>query len=231
MLLDSLLETVITANSAAGITLTEFVICTAASIILGLAAAGVYMFRSTYSKSFVVTLALLPVIVQVVIMMVNGNVGTGLAVMGAFSLIRFRSVPGSAKEIGAIFLAMALGLETGMGYIGVAAMTLVFVGGMWMILCATPFGNEDSNDKELRITVPEDLDYTGAFDDILAKYTKSATMTQVKTTNMGSMFSLRYRIKLKDAKQEKEMIDELRCRNGNLTISCGHPVVGKDLEL
>ncbi len=230
-MLDDLLSTVITANSSAGISFEEFALCTVASLLLGLGAAAVYMFRSNYSKSFVVTLALLPAIVQVVIMMVNGNVGTGLAVMGAFSLVRFRSVPGSAKEIGAIFLAMALGLSTGMGYIGVAAITLVFVGGAWVLLFATPFGNGDENDRELKITVPEDLDYTDMFDDILKKYTASSKLLQIKTTNMGSLFRVTYSIRLRDPKKERAMIDELRCRNGNLTISCGRAVSGKEHEL
>lgn len=214
-------ESIISTTSAGAVSVGSYLICTAVSLVLGLMVACVYMYRTECSKSFVVTLALLPAIVQIVIMMVNGNLGTGVAVAGAFSLVRFRSVPGTSREIGAIFFAMALGLATGMGYVGYAALGAALIGGMMIVLSATDFGQKRSVLKELRITLPEDLDYTGMFDDIFEKYTYGAVLYRVKTTNMGSLFELRYHTTLRDDKQEKKMLDEIRCRNGNLRVSCG----------
>ena len=179
------------------------------------------MYNNEYSKNFVVTLALLPAIVGAVILMVNGNLGTGIAVMGAFSLVRFRSIPGGAREIGSIFLAMAIGLASGTGYLGVALVLTLVIGGMSLILFASPFGELGETEKDLRIVIPEELDYTVIFDDMFAKYTKKANLVTAKTTNMGSLYELHYQISLKDKNKEKDFIDELRCRNGNLNIICG----------
>lgn len=197
------------------------VLSTVTSLILGIFIAWVHMYRNQCAKGFAVTLALLPVTVQAVIMLVNGNVGTGVAVMGAFSLVRFRSVPGSAREIGSIFFAMAIGLATGMGYAAFALCFAAVAGISSLGLNTVRFGESKAAVKELKITIPENLDYTGIFDDVMAKYTNKAELIHVKTTNMGSLYELRYEITLKDASQEKKLIDELRCRNGNLSISCG----------
>ena len=199
----------------------DFLICICVSLVIGVILAGAYMFRTRYTKSFVATLAMLPAIVCVVIMMVNGNVGTGVAVAGAFSLVRFRSVPGTAKEIGALFMAMGTGLITGMGYLGFAVVFAVILALVTMFLSLIDFGASKKTGlyKTLRITIPEDLDYTGVFDEIFEEYTKSCELTQVRTTNMGSLFRLTYDMILKDPLAEKEMIDKLRCRNGNLEIS------------
>lgn len=171
-------------------------------------------------KSFVTTLALLPSIVCVVIMMVNGNIGAGVAVAGAFSLVRFRSVPGSAKEICSIFMAMGTGLVAGMGYLGFAVVFALILGAAFLICNLTNIGSSKSADRErsLRITIPEDLDYTNMFDDLLKKYTTNYKMLSAKTTNMGSMFKLTYHVTLRNPSFEKEFIDALRCRNGNLEI-------------
>lgn len=198
-----------------------YLICTAASLILGMAIAGIFMFRNTYSKGFVVTLALMPTIVQMVIMLVNGNLGTGVAVMGAFSLVRFRSVPGRAEEISSIFLAMAVGLATGMGYIGIAVVFVLIIGGANMALTASRFGEKSSGSRVLRITIPESLDYTSIFDELFCQYLKKWELEQVKTSNMGSLYKLDYKVVLKDQKEEKKLIDDLRCRNGNLEIFLG----------
>jgi uncharacterized membrane protein YhiD involved in acid resistance len=157
-------------------------------------------------------------------MMVNGNVGTGVAVLGAFSLIRFRSVPGNSKDISAIFLSMAVGLATGMGYIGFAFLITVAVCIIMILLSTINFGGSKENTMELRITVPEDLDFEGAFDDILKANTLTYTLRSTKTTNMGSLFELRYDIILKPDAGTKKMIDDIRTRNGNLTVSCSRPV-------
>lgn len=182
------------------------------------------MYRIRYTKSFVATLALLPAVVCVVIMMVNGNVGTGVAVAGAFSLVRFRSVPGSAKEIGAIFLAMGTGLVVGMGYFGYAFLCALLLGLVSALYSRLDFGTKKRNAmyKTLHITIPEDLDYTDVFAPILKKYASEWELIMVKTTNMGSLFRLTYDLKLKSPDKEKEMIDKLRCRNGNLEITISH---------
>lgn len=199
----------------------NFLLCVGSALMIGLILAGFYMYRTRYTKSFVATLALLPAVVCVVIMMVNGNVGTGVAVAGAFSLVRFRSVPGSAKEIGAIFLAMGTGLIIGMGYLGYAFLCAIVLGFFSALYSRLDFGfrNKNSLYKTLHITIPEDLDYTDVFEPILKKYASECELTTVKTTNMGSLFRLTYNLKLNSAGKEKEMIDKLRCRNGNLEIT------------
>lgn len=209
----------------------DFLLCVVCALVIGLILAGFYMYRTRYTKSFVATLALLPAVVCVVIMMVNGNVGTGVAVAGAFSLVRFRSVPGSAKEIGAIFLAMGTGLIVGMGYLGYAFLCAIILGFFSALYNRLDFGARNKNElyKTLHITIPEDLDYTDVFAPILKKYTSECELAVVKTTNMGSLFRLTYNLKLKSVGKEKEMIDKLRCRNGNLeiTISKQETVIGE----
>lgn len=220
-MLNEIFSSILATDTAATFSVENFLICTVVSLVLGVAIALLHRFRSRCSKSFSVTLALLPAIVEMVIMLVNGNLGTGVAVMGAFSLVRFRSVPGSAKEIASIFLAMAVGLATGMGYLAAAALFVVILGLAHLVLTLSPFGESKKAEKELKITIPESLDYTGAFDDVLGRYTDAWELVQVRTANMGSLYKLSYRIVLSDAGQEKKMIDEMRCRNGNLEISCG----------
>lgn len=206
----------------------EIFICTLASLGAGVVIALVYMYKNTYSKNFVITLALLPVMVQSVIMVVNGNVGAGVAVMGAFSLVRFRSVPGSAKEIACIFFSMAVGLTTGMGLIFYAVLFTVIVSVILLLYTSLHFGEKPSTTKTLLVIIPEDLDYTSLFDDLFDKYTKKVELEKVKTIDLGSLFQLNYTITLKDLKQEKEFIDEIRKRNGNLNISCGRLAVVRD---
>ena len=203
------------------ISVTDFMLCLGFSLVLGLGMAFAYMYRTRYTKSFVVTLALLPAVVCVVIMLVNGNVGTGVAVAGAFSLVRFRSVPGTAKEICTLFLAMGTGLIVGMGYLGFAVLFTVVMCAVFLLYNHLDFGSRKNAEiyKIFTITIPEDLDYTGVFDDIFEEYTNSHELVYVKTTNMGSMFRLTYHVSLRDIAKEKEMIDKLRCRNGNLEIS------------
>lgn len=200
---------------------TDFLLCLGFSLALGLAMAFAYMYRTRYTKSFVVTLALLPAVVCVVIMLVNGNVGTGVAVAGAFSLVRFRSVPGTAKEICTLFLAMGAGLIAGMGYLGFAVLFTVVMCVMFVLYNRLDFGTKKNaaTFKTMTITIPEDLDYSGVFEDIFAAYTRSYDLVRVKTTNMGSMFKLTYNVELSDVTREKEMIDKIRCRNGNLEIA------------
>ncbi len=211
-------------TAATSIDITRFLLCMAVSLIIGLLLAGVYMYRSRATKSFLVTLSMLPVTVCVVILMVNGNIGAGVAVAGTFSLVRFRSVPGTAREIGMLFLAMGAGLICGMGYLGFALLFAVIMCLIFLGLDGLDMGISKRNAcyKTLRITIPEDLDYTGIFDDIFEKYTMKRELTQVKSTNMGSMFRLTYDIMLKEPAKEKEMLDAIRCRNGNLEITVSY---------
>ncbi len=211
------------------LTLSAFLICTLTSLVLGIGIAFVGMYRSRSTQSFAVALAILPVVVQLVIMLVNGNVGAGVAVAGAFSLVRFRSVPGTAREIGVLFMAMAIGLATGMGYVGLAVISFVIISAVILLLTATNFGKAPAAERCLKITIPENLDYEGLFDDILAKYAKSYSLMKVKTTNMGTLYELQYSIVLKDENVPKQFLDELRCRNGNLNIVCGREVAKEAL--
>lgn len=208
-------------GSAGIISVSDFMICIIASLVIGLIIAVMYMYKCTYSKSFIVTLATLPAIVCVVIMMVNGNIGAGVAVAGAFSLVRFRSLPGTAKEIGVIFLAMGAGLIAGMGYIAYAFLFAVILGLINMLYAHIGLGEKHhpALDKTMHITIPEDLDYYDVFDDIFEKYTSKSELVNVKTTNMGSLFKLTYNLSFKEKNTEKAFIDEVRCRNGNLEIT------------
>ena len=199
----------------------DFLLCVGCALVIGLILAFGYVYRSRCSKSFVVTLALLPSVVCVVILMVNGNVGAGVAVAGTFSLVRFRAVPGTAREITLLFLAMGAGLIAGMGYLALAVVFTLAMCAMNMLYTRLDFGTKKHNSqyRTLHITIPEDLDYTGVFEEILNRYASAHELVRVKTTNMGSLFRLTYDITLSDPAKEKEMIDELRCRNGNLEIT------------
>ncbi len=229
---ENLFKGLFDADRTAVISVTDFLLCLGVSLVIGLLMAFSYMYRTRYTKSFVVTLALLPAVVCVVIMMVNGNVGTGVAVAGAFSLVRFRSVPGTAKEICALFLAMGAGLIAGMGYLGFAFLFAAVMSLMFALYNRLDFGAKKNAAvfKTLTVTIPEDLDYSGIFEDVFEEFTATHDLVRVKSTNMGSMFKLTYNVMLRDASREKEFIDELRCRNGNLEIAVSkQETVGTEL--
>ena len=231
-MLENLFKGLFDTDLTAVISVTDFLLCLGASLVIGILMAFAYMYRTRYTKSFVVTLALLPAVVCVVIMMVNGNVGTGVAVAGAFSLVRFRSVPGTAKEICTLFLAMGAGLIAGMGYLGFAVLFTVVMCIMFVLYNRLDFGTKKNaaTFKPFTITIPEDLDYSGIFDDIFSEFTTSHDLVRVKSTNMGSMFKLTYNVMLRDITREKEMIDKIRCRNGNLEIAVSkQETVGTEL--
>ena len=192
-----MLESVLTETVNTGITMGQFLLCTITSVMLGVVLAAVHTYRNQYSRSFILTLVLLPVMVQTVIMLVNGNL-----------------------------LAMALGLAAGMGYLGTAMLLMIVSGGITILLISLPAGR--AGRKELKITIPENLDYSGIFDDIFAKYTKRSELVRVRTVNMGSLYELCYQVDLKSEFIEKNMLDEIRCRNGNLTIVCGRLPDGRD---
>lgn len=201
------------------------------SIILGAIIAASFNFRNKKSKGFLMTLSVLPFIVQIVIMLVNGNVGTGVAVMGAFSLVRFRSVPGNAKDICSIFLAMAVGLATGTMHLILASLAVIVVCALNVVYTLIPDSGSAGAEKELTILIPESLDYASVFDDIFDNYTTQNELTQVKTVNMGSLYKLKYTIKLKDKTKEKEMLDEIRVRNGNLEVICSRNISNETEQL
>lgn len=222
-----MLNSVLSGASAASVSISEFFICMAVSLVLGAALAWVHTYKNRATCNFILTLVLLPAIVQTVIMLVNGNLGTGVAVMGAFSLVRFRSAPGNSREIASVFLAMAVGLATGMGYLTVATVLLVVVGCVTLLVVNMPKLAANA-EKELKVTIPENLDYSGIFDDIFHQYTSWAKLLKVRTVNMGSLYELQYHVALKDEKAEKEFLDCIRCRNGNLNLVCGRVPSGRE---
>jgi uncharacterized membrane protein YhiD involved in acid resistance len=209
-------------------TIPVIALCTVVSLFAGVCTALAYTFRHGSNSHFVITLALLPVIVQSIIMLVNGQVGTGIAVMGAFSLVRFRSIAGTAKEITSIFLAMALGLAAGTGYIGYALMFTVIINGLLVLFTVIGFGEAGNQVRNLKIVIPDDKDYTTIFADVFAEYTKEARLERVRTVNLGSLYELYYTVILKERNQEKMFMDAIRARNSNLEISCGRTTVDRE---
>ena len=203
-------------------------LCSIVSIVLGLVISYVHMKTSKYTKNFLITLAILPILVQTIILMVNGNLGTSIAIVGAFSLVRFRSIPGTSKEIVSVFFAMTIGLATGMGQLLFACLITIIVSLILIILSKSNYG-VSKNDKILQITLPENLDYTEVFDDIFEKYISEYTLEKVKTTNLGSLIELTYLVNLKSGINEKEFIDEIRTRNGNLKIVLTHSIDSAEL--
>lgn len=220
-MLNNLFQGIFDTEFSTVISISDFLLCVAVSLLAGVILALSYTYRTRYTKSFIITLAMLPAIVCIVIMMVNGNIGAGVAVAGAFSLVRFRSVPGTAKEIAAVFLAMGAGLIAGMGYLAFSLLFTIIMCAVSIFYNCLDFGTSRKSAvcKTLNITIPEDLNYTEVFDEILGNYTSTHELVRVKTTNLGSLFRLTYQITLLDPAKEKEMIDDLRLRNGNLEIS------------
>lgn len=214
--------------SLGSVAMGPYLACTLSSLALGLVAAFFYSFRQNPSKSLLFTVALLPAMVQLVIMLVNGNVGAGIAVMGAFSLVRFRSIPGNARDIAAIFLSMAIGLATGMGYIGIAAVFALVMGVAMVGYTYMPLTKEDDEKRELKITVPENLDYETVFEEVFDRYTAQHDLVMVKTIDMGSLYQLRYSLWLKKDVESKQFLDDLRCRNGNLAIAYGKRIFSQE---
>lgn len=219
-----MLTSIFSDTTTTTIELSSIIICSICSIILGIIIAITHKLTSKYNKNFLSSIALLPLLVQTVIIMVNGNLGTSVATLGAFSLVRFRSLPGTSKEIISVFFAMTIGLATGMGHIGFAIIITIIGCIILIILSKVKLFDQNKEEKILRVTIPEDLDYTTVFDDIFKKYTNKYELEQVKTVNMGSLFELSYRITLNKDINEKEFFDDLRIRNGNLKIILTHPL-------
>ncbi len=202
-----------------GVSAGAIIILSLVAVVLGVIIALTHKATGKYNKNFLTTISLLPLMVMSVIMVVNGNLGMAVGVAGTFSLVRFRSVPGTSKEILTVFFAMAVGLALGAGYIVLAPVMTIFAALMFIILSKVSLFDKDKKEKYLKILLPENLDYTDIFNDILNKYTDKNELLQVKTTNLGSMFELKYLVNVKNNVNEKMFIDELRERNGNLKIS------------
>lgn len=215
---------------AGGVTVGGFLICLFSAIALGVLTALVFTYKTKHTSSLAMSLAIMPAAVALVIMMVNGNIGAGVAVAGAFTLVRFRSVPGTAKEVAGLFVAMAIGLACGMGYVAVAGVFFVVMAVFVLVLSTVQFGEDKGSSKQLKITIPENLDYDGLFDDLFEKYTKSSELQRIKTTNMGTLYELTYDVTLNNAGDTKAFLDELRCRNGNLNIVLGR-IADKELTM
>ena len=206
---------------SAEITLSQFLICELTAMVLGFGTSLVFLVRDRHTGAFSQSLALLPGVVTLVIMLVNGNIGAGLAVAGTFALVRFRSAPGSAKEITGLFIAVAIGLACGMGYVGVALVFFGLTALYVLVLGNLRYGEDGAKNRYLKITVPENEDYETLFEDLFDRYTSRHELIKVRTTNMGTLYELQYRIDMKDPRHTREMIDAIRCRNGNLNIICG----------
>ncbi len=215
-------------GTAVSYPLTETLLCLGAALLLGLILSVAYMISGPYTKSFAVSLVLIPAVIETIILFVNENFGAALAVGGTFALLRFRSAPGTAREITALFCAVAMGITVGMGYLLYGVIVTVVFALVIILLGITPFGEDGGNDRTLKILIPESLDYTGVFDDIFKKYTRKFSLDLVRTTNMGSLYELRYTVTLKNKKEEKEMMDALRERNGNLPITSATVMPKKD---
>jgi len=211
------------------VTIENFLICMATSLVLGFIVAFLHMKTGKSNKNFTTTLAILPSLVATVILLINGNLGTGIAVAGAFTLIRFRSIPGNSREIMNVFFAMAIGLAVGTGYVAFAALFTIIIALVIVILDLIKFGDGKAEQKILKIVIPEDLDYTECFDAIFNKYLDTFELRQAKTINMGSMFELTYLVNIKNETNEKDLIDKIRVKNGNLKVSLTHPLIEDEL--
>lgn len=215
--------------NTASITTEQILICLGIALACGIAISLSYLFSNKhYTKSFAVALIILPALVQIIIMMVNGSIGTGVAIAGAFALIRFRSVAAGAKDICTVFFAMVIGLVIGAGYVGYAILFTIILCAIYIILSKSKFADANPKERQLTITIPEELDYAGAFEDVFNKYTTNHELVKVKTVDLGSLYKLHYNVTLKDAKQEKQFIDDMRCRNGNLTVTMSLMGQGKE---
>jgi hypothetical protein len=214
-------KTILDTTDTTGLSVKEAIICICVALVLGLVISMIYIIsdrKRRFSTNFAITLVILPAIVAIVIMLVGSNVARAFSMAGAFALVRFRSVPGDSKDIASVFFSMAVGLATGLGYISFAVVFTVFIGLAYMVLMLTGYGVLKTTQKVLRITIPENLNFKGVFDDVFEEYTKDAALDKVKTTNLGSMYELTYVVILKADVDEKKFIDDLRCRNGNLNI-------------
>lgn len=217
-----MLETIIATTTGESFTFINALIVIFASIFLGIITSCVYMYTNAkrgYNQGFLTTLIMLPVIISIIILLVGNNVARAFSLAGAFSIIRFRSAPGDPKDIAYIFFTLAVGLTCGMGYIGYAFVFTIILSALILMLELVKFGAPKGKTMQLKITVPEDLNYEGVFEEVLSEFAISYDLERVRTRDFGSLFELYYRVQLKPEANQKSFLDELRCRNGNLNIS------------
>lgn len=229
--METILSALISSTGDTSLTTAEALIYALLAGGLGLVISLTYIKTGKTSKNFARTLIILPILVCVVMLAVNGNFGTSLAVLGAFSLVRFRSLQGSSRDIGFIFFAMAIGIVCAIGELSLAVIITALICGIHFVMSYTRYAATAADEKDLRVTIPENLDYSDIFDDLFEKYTSEYKQLAVRTTNMGSMYEINYRVKLLDEKQEKSFLDEIRMRNGNLTVICGRCDMNEAEEL
>lgn len=216
-------------TSTSGLEISTALIAAGVSLVLGIALAITHQKTSQTTKGFLITLAVLPLLVMAVMIMINGNLGTSIAILGAFSLIRFRSLQGRAKDLLSVFFAMMIGLACGMGHILFGAVITVIAIIAIVLFSFTHFLEPNRAERVLRVTIPEDMDYTDVFNDVFKKYTSRADLITMRTVNMGSLYDLTYNVKLKHGIKEKEFIDELRERNMNLKVMLSQPVAEEEI--
>ena len=211
--MSSIFSSILTGSFSVG----QYLLCLLFAGLCGAISALALGRESTSSRSFLISLVVLPIIVTTVILMVNGNVGTGIAVAGAFSLVRFRSAAGRARDISAIFLVMTAGIACAAGYVAIALLFTLIASGLILLLSRVPMSCERF--AALHVTVPESIHFADAFDDLFEQYTKSRKLVKAKTSNMGSLYKLDYKIEMREPDRLQEFLDALRCRNGNLEIA------------
>lgn len=216
-------------SSVNGLDITTGLICAAVAVGLGIVIAITHMKTSQATKGFLVTLATLPLLVMAVMIMINGNLGTSIAILGAFSLIRFRSIQGKAKDLLSVFFAMMVGLACGMGHVLFATVITAISVVAIVFFSNTNFLEPNKKQRVLKIVVPEDLDYEEVFNEIFAKYTSKAELIQMKTMNMGSLYKLTYDITMKSNVREKDFLDEIRVKNCNLKVLLSHPCIEEEI--
>ena len=224
-----MLESIFESANNATISLGDCIICIGVAILLGIIISLTHKFTTKSTPNFLLTLAILPVLVQVVILLINGNLGTSLAVAGAFSLIRFRSMPGNSKEIISVFWAMTIGLALGMGYVAYSVIVTIIVSVLFVVFSKIVENSSDNLKRKLKVVIPENLDYEEVFNDIFEKYTDKCELQKVKTTNMGSMYELSYFVTLKKGKKAKELMDDIRVRNGNMLVMVERAIVEEEV--
>lgn len=216
-------------STTTGLSITTGLICAGVALLLGVIIAITHMKTSQTTKGFLTTLATLPLLVMAVMIMINGNLGTSIAILGAFSLIRFRSIQGRAKDLLSVFFAMVVGLACGMGHVLFAVVITIISVIAIVFFTYTHFLEPNKKQRVLKIMVPEDLDYEEVFDEIFAKYTSRVDLVQMKTMNMGSLYKLTYDITMKSGVKEKEFLDEIRVKNCNLKVLLSHPCMEEEI--
>ena len=215
--------------NATGLEITSALIAAGVALLLGIVLAITHSKTSQTTKGMMVTLAVLPVLVMAVMIMINGNLGTSIAILGAFSLIRFRSIAGRAKDLLAIFAAMMIGLACGMGHVLFATIIMAIYVVATVLFTYTKLLEPDHHERVLKIVIPEDLDYEDVFEDVFSKYTSRHRLVRMKTMNMGSLYKLTYDIKMRNGVKEKEFLDEIRVKNMNLKVLLSEPCCEEEI--